>query len=174
MSVGPEHALQITAIRFMREQVDCSPPPVIMAYDRSKAQSPRQHMWERRRGIVPGTPDCQLCVTGPRSAFIEFKVKPNKVSPQQAELHARLRALGFVVIVAYTVTELCWELTDAGFRMRKTAEWAASDADARLDAGRLKRKAAAPARPRRARPPATGEELAAESRRRLAEMLGGG
>lgn len=70
--------------------------------------SPRWGAWMKAEGKRAGVPDVVLPV--PRGAhaalYIELKVKPNKVSPEQIAWHERLRAAGNRV-------EVCWSWVEA-------------------------------------------------------------
>ena len=58
MSAGPEHRLQIAIKKWVREAVPF--PHVFLAFDRSAARSPLQHLHEKTRGARAGTPDVVL------------------------------------------------------------------------------------------------------------------
>jgi hypothetical protein len=70
--------------------------------------SPRWGAWMKAEGKRAGVPDVHLPVArGPYSSlYIELKVAPNKVSPEQLVWHDRLRALGNRV-------EVCWSWIEA-------------------------------------------------------------
>jgi len=62
MSAGPEHRLQIAIKKWVREAVPF--PHVFLAFDRSAARSPLQHLHEKTRGARAGTPDVVLLWRG--------------------------------------------------------------------------------------------------------------
>lgn len=70
--------------------------------------SPRWGAWMKAEGKRAGVPDIILPVPrGPfASLYIELKVKPNRVSPEQLIWHERLRRLGNRV-------EVCWTWHEA-------------------------------------------------------------
>jgi len=70
--------------------------------------SPRWGAWMKAEGKRAGVPD--ICLPVPRgiyaALYIELKVKPNRVSPEQAVWHERLGAAGNRV-------EVCWTWIEA-------------------------------------------------------------
>jgi len=54
----------------------------------------------RRSGVTPGFPDVTAILPDGRTVFIEMKAPKGTVSDEQEKLHAKLRAMGAVVVVA--------------------------------------------------------------------------
>ena len=57
----------------------------------------------------PGTPDILACAGG-CFVGIECKLPGNEPTPKQLECHAQIRRAGGVVIVAYSLEDVMWEL----------------------------------------------------------------
>ena len=53
-----------------------------------------------------GTPDLLLVGPSGQTVFVETKARRGRLSPEQAEMHARLRDLGHTVIVARSVDDI--------------------------------------------------------------------
>lgn len=70
--------------------------------------SPRWGAWMKAEGKRAGVPDVVLPVPSGvyASLYLELKVKPNRVSPEQLAWHDRLRAAGNCVAV-------CWSWIEA-------------------------------------------------------------
>ena len=60
---------------------------------------------QKRDGLLPGFPDV-WCGWREQVLLIEVKAKGGRTSPAQDDVHARLRANGFDVIVAYSTDDV--------------------------------------------------------------------
>lgn len=60
---------------------------------------------QKRDGLLPGFPDV-WCGWRGQALLIEVKAKGGRTSPAQDDVHARLRANGFDVIVAYGIDDV--------------------------------------------------------------------
>ena len=60
---------------------------------------------QKRDGLLPGFPDV-WCGWRGQTLLIEVKAKGGRTSPAQEDVHERLRANGFDVIVAYSIDDV--------------------------------------------------------------------
>ena len=70
--------------------------------DDPNAQARFQAM-RKASGVTPGWPDLAIALPGGRTAYVEMKAERGRLSEAQNVVHARLRALGHVVVVARSV-----------------------------------------------------------------------
>ena len=73
----------------------------------------KRSRWERRVqkaiGLLAGVPDIICCFgsrEGFRMIFIELKVKPNKLTPAQMAVATRLRCMGAVFQICYSIDDI--------------------------------------------------------------------
>lgn len=94
--IPSEHQEQVAFIKWFRQQYK---GVLIFAIPNAGVRSPQLAAYMKAEGLVPGIPD--LCIPE-WNTWIEFKrVKGGKVSPEQAEIHQRLQAIGHTVLVAH-------------------------------------------------------------------------
>lgn len=57
----------------------------------------------QRQGVTPGIPDVFIAIPskGLHGLFIEFKRPKGKVTKSQEEMHDKLKAIGYCVLVCY-------------------------------------------------------------------------
>jgi hypothetical protein len=60
---------------------------------------------DKNAGFVKGWPDIEITGQYPNMLFVELKAGKNKLSEEQKEVHAKLKELGWDVVVAYTIEE---------------------------------------------------------------------
>jgi hypothetical protein len=94
--IPSEHSEQVAFVKWFRAQYK---GVFIFAIPNAAMRSPQLAAYLKAEGMVPGVPD--ICI--PKWAlWIEFKrTKGGKVSPDQLEVHERLREDGQTVFVAY-------------------------------------------------------------------------
>ena len=56
-------------------------------------------------GLPKGFPDMQVLTDDGRSIFVETKIKPRKLSPEQVAMHELLKTKKHVVIVCYSIKD---------------------------------------------------------------------
>ncbi len=68
----------------------------------------------KAEGVKRGVPDITVAIaaSGHPGMYLEMKRPGGRVSPEQREMHANLRAGGYHVVVAYTVDEAWAYLID--------------------------------------------------------------
>ena len=59
----------------------------------------------KRSTSRPGWPDFRCFAPGKRFLAVEFKVRPNGLTPEQEEIKTRLEACGWPYVVAYSLAE---------------------------------------------------------------------
>lgn len=126
MPLGPEHQLQIACKKWTREAVACEHE--FLAHDRTRKNSPMQHIAEKRRGIQSGTPDSQLLWAG-QSLWAEFKSRVGVVSDIQADMHLRMQRTGHQVAVVRSVVDYAHTCLARGVPLRAAALERAEAAD---------------------------------------------
>jgi hypothetical protein len=130
--MGPEHRLQEAIVTWCRNYI--TEPKVLLGFDRSKAQSARQHLFENRRGIVAGTPDMALLLHGRPGIFLELKSPVGTPNQNQRDLGERIGEVGHWWWIIKSVSELCEHLADMGVRLDGMARVSAQHMDAKLGA----------------------------------------
>lgn len=88
----PEHALQVKLSQWTRENVP--QPYFFTAIDRSRKQSAMQHVREKARGLVAGTPDCVLILPRLPAMWVELKAPGGRPSEAQALVGAAIQTAG--------------------------------------------------------------------------------
>lgn len=104
-----EHAEQCMLFAWAAVAANRTPAlALLFAIPNYARVSPRWGAWMKAEGKRAGVPD--ICLPVPRGIyaglFIEMKVKPNRVSPEQEAWHERLGAAGNKV-------EVCWTWHEA-------------------------------------------------------------
>jgi hypothetical protein len=138
----PEHNLQTQACKFARDCITAKHK--IWASDRSKKQTPMQHIRERARGLIPGVADLQLAVIGLPEIFLEAKWGSNKPSEAQLRFAADVEELGRLWYWFNSVEMFRQCLVAAGVEMRNSAVLVAAHLDALLKNAELRRQTAGP------------------------------
>ena len=156
-TVKSEKHLQTACVNFAKRCIEG--PHLVIAFDRSQAQTPEQHMWEKARGILAGCPDTAILIPG-KSVWIELKRPGGKLSEQQRIVGEQLIAAGHSWQWTDSVTGYWKCLQTAGVPMQRSAEIMAMDFDARLAA-----KAMASPTPTRTRQPRAEKPSVAQVRR---------
>lgn len=94
--IKTEHQEQCEFIKWFHKQY---PGILIFSIPNAGVRSPGLAAYMKAEGLVSGIPD--LCIPE-WNVWIEFKrQKGGKVSPEQAEIHYKLRLIGHTVYVAY-------------------------------------------------------------------------
>ena len=101
------------------QYLDLALPPgaVHAAIDSAGKASPVIGALLKARGGKKGFPDHIILHSGV-ARFVEFKAMKGRLSPEQAAMHARLRAAGFDVWLVRSLTELQLQLETAGISSR--------------------------------------------------------
>jgi hypothetical protein len=68
--------------------------------------SPRQMRQMKNKGLVPGFPDLEVILPGPKHIYIELKTRTGKRSPEQIAVHTKMDSLGCEVHTCHTVDEV--------------------------------------------------------------------
>lgn len=103
-----EHAEQCAFFEYVRykalsdERYSC-----ITAVPNAGKRSPQWGARMVREGLSKGTPDTMILVpsNGYHGLIIEFKIKPNKLTKEQAQWIDRLNKNGYCATVAWSATE---------------------------------------------------------------------
>ena len=106
---NPERLVQRALIDWLRMAIpgcvvaaSVNEAPAASANPYSRA---RFHQARKAAGVLPGMPDLTVCLPGGRVAFVEVKAAKGRVSEAQHEIHARLRGLGHLVVVARSIDD---------------------------------------------------------------------
>ena len=111
-----EHDLQVAFTDAMR--VLAPPDVVFTSWDLANARSAVEGARKKRRGCLPGWPDCSVWWNG-QVALIELKrARGWALSDAQKALHPRLAAAGHPVIIGHTVEDTLRALQDRGCPLR--------------------------------------------------------
>ena len=82
---------------------------IVLALERRGAlvvKIPNDALWRYRvRHTLRGMPDLIVLMPNGRTAFLEVKRPKGRPSPQQLEVHERLRALGHEVYIVHSAEE---------------------------------------------------------------------
>ena len=101
-----EGPIQRALMQYLRESlpgcVVASVPNSTDVRGRSAAIAIAQ---QKRDGLLPGFPDV-WCGWRGQTLLIEVKAKGGRTSPAQEDVHERLRANGFDVVVAYSIDDV--------------------------------------------------------------------
>lgn len=107
---GPEEQQQTLFFDYCREMARVKDHPaysLTFHIGNERKASIQRRMAMKRAGVRKGVPD--ICVPVANSKFnclfIEMKVKPNKLSPEQAEFLRHLNACGNYAVVAWSGEE---------------------------------------------------------------------
>ena len=91
---------------------------VFTGWDLSNARSAAEGARKKRLGCLAGWPDCSVWWRG-RVVLLELKrSRGGQLSPAQKELHPRLAANGFPVVVVRSVVEALDAVSAAGVPLR--------------------------------------------------------
>ena len=127
---------QEKAVVWVRKAVAC--PHKFFAFDRSKAQSDRSHLYQSRRGVRRDTLDTLLVPEGGVDCWVEFKAGSAKVNfddpdDGQAKMIADLRMLGRNADWCRTIEEMCALYRIWGVPLVTNAEYLALHYDGMVD-----------------------------------------
>jgi hypothetical protein len=109
-----EAQLQRAVIAFLRL---AAPEAVAFAIPNAARRSATGRATNAVAGLLSGAPDLILVHDG-RALFLELKSAKGRVSPQQAEAHARLRAAGAFVGIIRTLEDVETALDLCGVPLR--------------------------------------------------------
>ena len=84
---------------------------------RSKSEAARM----KRTGTLAGATDIVIALPGGGTLWIETKTERGRLSDEQIAVHARLRALGHIVVVARSIPELHAAVVACGIKTREAA-----------------------------------------------------
>ena len=154
---------QEKAVVWARNAIRC--PHKFFAFDRSKPQGDRSHLYQARRGVRRDTLDTMLAWTG-MPVWFEFKAGNGKVDfadpdDGQAKMICDLAALGHFAGWGKTILEMCQFYEACGVILAPNAEFLALHYDGLVDSriaraeraqGTVKRPSQRKAAPRYAAP----------------------
>jgi len=127
-----EHDLQASIKAWVRRWVTSS--CVFLAFDRSRATSETQYLFEAARGIRAGTPDTVLLYPDGKCWWVELKVGRNKAQEAQLALHLEMAGVGHHVDIIYTVADYANALYAKGLTLHARAREEAAALDRKLAA----------------------------------------
>lgn len=147
---------QEKAVVFARDAI--IGPHKFLAHDRSQAKSPKEHLWQAKRGVRKGTPDTQLIAEAPDKyrgpfalhAWFEFKAMGEKPDDDQLRMLDDLRALGDEASWGVTIDDLRKFWLSCGVRLAANAEYRAMVLDGLVDSRIAKAEGLMPATRKRA------------------------
>lgn len=152
---------QEKAVVFARDAI--IGPHRFLAHDRSQAKSPKEHLWQAKRGVRKGTPDTQLIVPLRDSEFahhiwFEFKSEGNKPDDDQIRLLRSLEELGDDASWGVTIDDMRRFWVRCGVPLVANAEYRAMVLDGLVDSRIAKAEGVTPIakRKRAASPKSTG------------------
>jgi hypothetical protein len=99
-----EWQLQAAAVSALRRHPDFNRTFTMAGDFNAGRRGSTEQTKAKATGLTPGEPDLRLYLTGGRMLFIEYKTTTGRLSPEQRERHALLRALGFQVEVIKAAT----------------------------------------------------------------------
>lgn len=107
---GPEEQQQTLFFEYCRARATTSNHPAYhlpFHIGNERKASIQRRVAMKRAGVRKGVPDICVPVANDKfnALFIEMKVHPNKVSPEQAEYLRALNACGNYAVVAWTGNE---------------------------------------------------------------------
>ena len=119
--IHSEHILQRGVVVFCRRCV--AVPHEFAAHDRAAPKSEHDHIWQSRRGIRAGWPDCELVLMGGRTFRVELKAPKVRLDEdgRQSDVLIRLNDLGHQASWANSVTMYGRECERFGVPLR--ANW---------------------------------------------------
>ena len=135
----PEHDLQVMIRKFVAEAVKGD--HLFIAFDRSRKQSPMQHMFEKARGLLKGTPDTILLTPNLPAIWVEIKAPGKTVSSLSYEQHLMgdtIKRCGHVWFWANSVVGYGQQLKAAGVPLVPWWPELAEKRDGILAAGAVK------------------------------------
>ena len=153
----PEHALQISCKKFVRDCVNAE--HTFLAFDRTAKTSALQHVRESARGVRAGTADTLLLVKGLPPIWVELKAPGNKPSALQLEFAADVERVGCRWYWAASVQQCREVLFAAGVPMRPSAPLVAEHLDGLLAGAAARKAGKAPRSYRPRKPPTTAAGL---------------
>ena len=100
------------------------PDVIVFAVPNGGKRDKREAVRLKAEGVLAGVPD--LCIPEPRGAWhglwVEMKRREGgRVSPEQAGIHARLRARGYRVLIGHGVDDV-WERVEAYLNQRSALD----------------------------------------------------
>lgn len=105
---GPEESEQTLFFDYCRA-MSSRHPAYSLAFHigNERKASIQRRMAMKRAGVRKGVPDICVPVSNDKyhSLYIEMKIKPNKVSPEQSEFLRHLNACGNYAVVAWSGSE---------------------------------------------------------------------
>src|SRR4051812_13080896 len=114
--IPPEADLHVAVADALRVLLD--PSAVFTSWDLANAKSAVEGARKRRRGCLPGWPDLGIWWGG-KLVLIELKRERGGVlSRKQRELHAKLAAADFPVVVCRSVHQVLDAVAAAGIPLR--------------------------------------------------------
>jgi hypothetical protein len=163
MSRHPEANLQVMIVKFVRETV--AMPFFFTSIDRTRKSSPGQHLREKARGMVSGTPDTLLVVPNKPAITVELKAVGGWPTERQEQVGAAISAAGGIWAWCDSVSGYCRILRNAGIQLPAHAEQLALRHDDTLARAAAKPKAAPKVGRARAAKPSMGRIRRAEALR---------
>ena len=158
----PEHALQVKINQWVRE---CVPMPhFFCGIDRSKKQSALQHVREKARGLVAGTPDTILIVPGLPLMAVELKAPGRKPTEAQYQVGEAIIRSGHHWDFADSVAGYMALLAGWGVALPPSAALNAEHKDAVLRSAAIRREESKTGKPSRARTRAAKPTMAQVAR----------
>jgi len=104
--IDREGPIQRAIIQYLRVSLpDCVVASVPNSTDVRGRSAAIAIAKQKRDGLLPGFPDV-WCGWRGQTLLVEVKAKGGRTSPAQDDVHARLRANGFDVIVAYSIDDV--------------------------------------------------------------------
>jgi hypothetical protein len=144
LTAHPEHSLQTKVTQWVREYVP--QPHFFTGIDRTKKASAMQHVREKARGLVSGTPDTVLMIGGMTYA-VELKAPDNEPTEQQSKVGAAIVASGSRWGWCNSVAGYAALLIGWGVALHDGARDRAARHDAVLTAAATKRKVSKAGKP---------------------------
>jgi hypothetical protein len=136
----PEHELQVMVTKFVR---NCVPMPhFFCGIDRSQRHGEFEHVRQKARGLISGTPDTLLIVPGLPAIAIELKAPGNKPTEAQLRVRDAIQAAGGIWGWCDTVFGYAAILLNAGVPMIGRWDIAAAGHDATLVGAAIRREEA--------------------------------
>jgi hypothetical protein len=141
-SSHPEHKLQIQCHKFADENILVAHK--FLGFDRSRAEGPWSHEYERRRGLESGTSDTATFFIELVPLWFELKDAGKEPSDKQRGFGTDMIALGHGWDWGDCVMDYCLALEAHGVPLRRTARINAEHLDRLLLAAKMKKVAKAP------------------------------
>lgn len=116
MKVNPELIQQQIFFDWVRwhEKIDERLQAVYHIPNGLHIESPQMRVWMKRAGLRSGVWDvnCAIPTSEHPGLWIEFKVKPNNLTPEQVSWGAMMRRLGYQMLTAWSGEEGINHLTE--------------------------------------------------------------